>query len=623
MKRLLIFVAVVSTALSDVGTPVSNAKDIAKAAFVRPVPENLADLEAIQEAARKVVAAATPATVGLVIGPAHGSGVIVSADGYVLTAAHVVGPPGQAVDVYLPDGRTLSGRTLGMYAGIDCGLVKILNEGEWPFVPLVPPDEGPKVGEWCLTLGHPSGFQTDRIAPVRLGRAIDVQSDVIRTDCTITSGDSGGPLLDLRGRVIGIHSRISDELTENLHGPVVACHKAWKSMAAGESYPPQPASRFLDRLDVDRDGRLSRGELKSDTYRRVFDRIADQLKLDPQKSHPIDEVAKTLGWEASRGFDFGMPYIVEHRSGIRLSPLRYTTGREVRAAFRESMTPVSPIVVEVRAAGTRLAYGTVVDADGLVLTKASQLRNLRDLECRMQDGSRPSAKVVAMDRKYDVALLRVETKGLTAAKWSSSGELVRGDWLVTPGVRGVAKVGVVSVGPRRIVGVRGVLGVEIHSDTEARVFAVRPNSGAAEAGVTSNDLITHIADRRVHSLNEIKAALYEYRAADVVKITVLRGAEKLDMEVTLGAESDIFFQMMGNQMNGPLSRRRDDFSTAIQHDSLLEPNECGGPVLTLSGQVVGMNVARADRTASYMLPSEKVKEVIAKLMAESATGGGG
>lgn len=615
MNRLLFLAAVFLAARSDWAVSAESPET----AFVRPVPKNHADLKTIQKAARQVAEAGTAATVGLVIGPSHGSGVIVTEDGYVLTAAHVVGLPGQDVAVYLPDGRIAQGKTLGMHASIDCGLIKIQDSGPWPFAPLAPRGEGPKVGEWCVALGHPSGFQMERSAPVRVGRLIDVQKDVLRTDCTITGGDSGGPLLDLRGRVIGIHSRISEVLTENLHGPVLACHEGWDSMVAGEIYPPRPASRVLERLDVDRDGHLTRGELKSEMHRRVFDKITSESKLDPTRSLKIDEVIQALGWTARRGFDFGLPYIVEHRSGSQLPAPRYTTGREVRAAFRTAMVPSEPVAVEVRAGGSRLAYGTIVDKDGLVLTKATQLRNLSDVECRLRDGAKLQAKVVAVDGDHDLALLRLEDQTPQAAEWGSSAELVRGDWLVSQGVRGVVKVGVVSVGPRKIVGLRGVLGIEIHEDS--RVFGVRPESGAAEAGIRKDDVVHRVVGKRVASLDEIKAVLRDYRAGDVVTVTVVRGEDQLDFQVTLGHESDLFGQPLSNQLTGPLSRRRDSFPTVIQHDSMLEPTECGGPVLNLSGKIVGINVARADRIASYMLPSEKVQELIARLKAKAAAGG--
>src|SRR4051794_19597949 len=79
---------------------------------VVPSPKTAADLRAIERQVEAVVKKVTPATVGLTIGPAQGSGVIVSKDGYVLTAAHVAREPGARVQVILSDGRRVRGKSL-------------------------------------------------------------------------------------------------------------------------------------------------------------------------------------------------------------------------------------------------------------------------------------------------------------------------------------------------------------------------------------------------------------------------------------------------------------------------------------------------------------------------------
>ena len=67
-------------------------------------------------------------------------------------------------------------------------------------------------------------------------------------------------------------------------------------------------------------------------------------------------------------------------------------------------------------------------------------------------------------------------------------------------------------------------------------------------------------------------------------------------------------------MGGDLSLRRDDFAAAIQHDTVLMPHECGGPVVTLDGKIVGINIARAGRTESYYLPADVVRESVDKML---------
>ena len=69
------------------------------------------------------------------------------------------------------------------------------------------------------------------------------------------------------------------------------------------------------------------------------------------------------------------------------------------------------------------------------------------------------------------------------------------------------------------------------------------------------------------------------------------------------------FQMM-NMLGGPLRARRAGFSSAIQHDTVLSPRDCGGPVVDLDGRVVALNIARAGRVDSYAIPASVVERLV-------------
>ncbi len=87
-----------------------------------------------------------------------------------------------------------------------------------------------------MSTGHPLGYQRGRAPVVRLGRIVSSDSSVIHTDCTLISGDSGGPLFDLQGEVIGIHSRIARPLTMNFHVPVSTYSDTWDRLAASQQW---------------------------------------------------------------------------------------------------------------------------------------------------------------------------------------------------------------------------------------------------------------------------------------------------------------------------------------------------------------------------------------------------
>ncbi len=207
--------------------------DDVQAVLDKRYPENLKDLRALEGQVQKVLQSGRQATVAVQLGGAAGSGVIVSADGLVLTAGHVVGEPGQRVTFFFASGKRARGVSLGKNESIDSGMMRITDPGPWPYVELAGADSA-KIGEWVVAIGQPNGFFKDRAPPVRLGRVLYQGDDVINTDCTLVGGDSGGPLFNLRGQVIGIHSRIGPRLTANMHVPISTYHETWDRLVDSE-----------------------------------------------------------------------------------------------------------------------------------------------------------------------------------------------------------------------------------------------------------------------------------------------------------------------------------------------------------------------------------------------------
>lgn len=252
MSRRRIGIAAAATLLTACAVKVWADAESAPAAqqrapvFSKGVPETLDDLLAIETQVQRLTERLIACTVNVQIGPAQGSGVIVSRDGYVLTAAHVIGQPGRTVNLTLADGRVVKGKSLGVDHTRDAGLVKISTEGDWPFAEMAP-DDSFDTGDWCLVLGHPGGYQPGRGAVLRLGRIVHKRRTLVQTDCTLVGGDSGGPLFDMQGRVIGIHSRIGASTTWNFHVPISAYSQNWDRLVAAESWggPPERGGAFL------------------------------------------------------------------------------------------------------------------------------------------------------------------------------------------------------------------------------------------------------------------------------------------------------------------------------------------------------------------------------------------
>lgn len=229
-------------------------------------PESVEQLLALQERVEWVAEHAAPATVCIRAGGGSGSGIIISEDGLVLTAGHVAVRPGQRITIVFPDGSTARGESLGVNEGIDSGLVKITDEGPWPYVEMGDLGDAER-GDWVVAMGHPGGFDQDRPVVARLGRVLMVRDTVVQTDCTIIGGDSGGPLFDLDGRVIGIHSRIGGGLIHNYHVPISTFTETWDRLLGGEMWNRGMPARAIRAGDPfigvtpDRRGRAVIGEV--------------------------------------------------------------------------------------------------------------------------------------------------------------------------------------------------------------------------------------------------------------------------------------------------------------------------------------------------------------------------
>lgn len=220
-------------------------------------PQSLDELLALESQQAKVAEKVKQVTVNVQQGNSQGSGVIISEDGYVLTAAHVAGKPNLDATVVLSNGRRYRAKTLGMNRNVDAGLLKITDEPAegWPHASI---GESGRLaeGSWCVAVGHPGGWQEKRGSVVRVGRVLAMLPGTIVTDCSLIGGDSGGPLFDLSGRLIGIHSRIGAEVTENMHVPVDEFTKNFERLVSGEKWGVLPGYEPIIGITGDeQDGR--------------------------------------------------------------------------------------------------------------------------------------------------------------------------------------------------------------------------------------------------------------------------------------------------------------------------------------------------------------------------------
>ena len=266
----------------------------------------------------------------------------------------------------------------------------------------------------------------------------------------------------------------------------------------------------------------------------------------------------------------------------------------------------------------QIAVGTIVDQEGLVLTKASEMRG--DLKCRLPSGDVIDAFVFGIDTENDLALLKIEAEGLAAAPIKPVEPPLAGMWLAAPtDQNGSLTVGVVGVEERKIPPSRPFIGIRMldAADGGVLITEVQKNTPAWRAKLQQNDVLVKLDSTEIGNRGDLLEALGMYTPESTVEITVKREDKDLVIKLTLAdatKTSEMYSRSrMQNNMGSRISRRGKNFPRAFQHDMALQSNQIGGPVVDLDGQIVGVNIARSGRVASLAIPVDLVLSVVERL----------
>lgn len=288
------------------------------------------------------------------------------------------------------------------------------------------------------------------------------------------------------------------------------------------------------------------------------------------------------------------------------------------ALFQPVVESASKSVVQIYSGGRQLALGLIVDSDGLVLTKASELKG--ELKCQLPNGKLLPAEVYGIHAQSDLAMLRVKAAGLNVVQFATDPAPQIGQWVASPLPENDPLVGIVSVNTREIPPSTPFIGISM-TDLEdrdgVRITFIVSKSPADEAGLWVNDVITRIDSTDTTDIESLREALGQYDPGERITLTIMRGDTEKKIKLTLAEKDKISPQNQRsnqqNSMGSRLSRRRKAFPDAFQHDSMLTARNCGGPVVNIDGKVIGINIARAGRVANYSLPVSTIEPILTKL----------
>jgi serine protease Do len=317
------------------------------------------------------------------------------------------------------------------------------------------------------------------------------------------------------------------------------------------------------------------------------------------------------------------------RSSLRpsyLSGLKNSNQRNsffMLQAFKEATGDSWKSTVQLICDGNQCALGTIVDADGWLITKASELDRQKEIVCVLCDNRECKAQFISSIQDVDLALLKIPVAGLDPVQWDTSIPN-QGKWLATTDAMSStpAAIGVVSAGPSKITNQMARLGVELSSQEPAttqgaRVKHVLTGSGAYQAGLQKEDTICGLDGTDVRNKDQLLSLLRNGQGGQFLTITVRRNDETFEKRVRL---MDLSVEMLDEtemEVNGPISARATGFNRVFMHDSVIIPNQCGGPLVNLDGRAVGINIARAGRVSTYALPADTVQSVVKGLLEQA------
>lgn len=545
-----------------------------KYSFLLPVFTALAPLcsaqtaPQLQKAVQQTVQKVTPACVKLqwydtLTHEARGvgSGVIVTAEGHILTAAHIT-DPGKTYKVTFANGSEAIAVALGKIVFQDdtrlpdVAMMKMVTPGTWAFAPMGQ-SAALHTGDPCVSIAWPESLNQPK-PMVRFGRVLETATELgfIRTSAIMEPGDSGGPLFDCEGNVIGLHTAILPAEDWNMEIPVNWYRKYWQALQTGEYFREWPAT------------------VSDTTYKggKANTTWASQQQVASQ-AHAI--------WGITGGYCHNITSTID--------------------------------------TATRSVYGMLLKIKGksYIISKSSMVADKPVLQYNRKS---VLLNVIKRDRENDLVLLQCNAVlpggyplSSAVAANDSIAVVDMGGFLVSP--RTDSQL-VISVTGSQAVSMpkqwsTGYFGASVaYRKGPVTVTLVRGGSPAAAMNLQKGDEVKRINGVTLDSAAAYGEQMSRYWPGDTLTVDYLRAGKEYSGKAVL-TERPVFAATHPVDMfPGGKSSRRDGFKQVFMHDAILTPEQCGGPVYDIVGSFRGLNIARYGRTSVLALPADVVKQFV-------------
>ena len=486
------------------------------------------------------------------------SGVVVTADGYILTAAHTT-IPGTNYKVFFPDGRDCIAVALGRIdnpstPGMpDVGMMKIIDKGKWPFAAMGN-SAGLKSNEFCVSIAYPESLNLEK-PTVRIGIIAEGRNNYgfIRSTCKMEPGDSGGPLFDYLGRVIGLHSAIDVPEDQNFEIPVNLYRKYWNALMQEKTYTSFPDS---DSSSVILPAKNTEKLILTHQLQPIEKNKNSCFVISSSQGGTIQQILATLINKKIKGIN--KQFLISKNTEVG----------------------ENPSIVAYPEAGLKICVRDVSN-DLILMELANPVKGGVDLSDPMLTPFSIGKLLFSSMPNHSSIVGAMSTLELSLPKITS----------------------------------QAYLGAMVMFNSQPAQFSlIKANSPASRAGIRVGDELLQINSKQINHAKEFAPEMLKVWPNESIALSWKSGNQTHTENILLEAIALPNSKHPADKFSGGKSLRRDGLESIFIQDATIKSNECGSPVFDGDGRFYGINIARYSRTATVVMPVLTLNKLFAEIL---------